>query len=428
MKGTENMKPYINEDFLLTTDAARELYHKHAEKTPVIDYHCHLPPREIAEDKRWSEIADLWLGGDHYKWRLMRSNGFEERVCTGDASGGEKFAAFAATLEKAPGNPMLDWTQLELARYFGVTERLCSANAAEIRETCNRRLADPGFSARGIMTLSNVKAVCTTDDPDDSLEWHAKIADEFKQVKVLPTWRPDRILKAAVANGSDPMPHLAERHAFFGKRGSVVSDYGLDTIPQGRHADLLVECMKLDAAAGRVSQIHFNCIRNPNSAMFGTIGPDTGFDTISDCGGIRALAGILDRLEAADSLPKTVLYSLNPSDTPALQALAGSFQKAPHRAKVQVGSAWWFNDHKRGMEAQLEALMALGLLGNFVGMLTDSRSFLSYPRHEYFRRILCALLGKKAEAGEVPCDMEWLGGIVRDVSFGNANSYFGLGL
>ncbi len=425
---TSDKRPYINDDFLLSTDAAKELYHSHAEKMPIIDYHCHLPVREIAEDKRWSEIADLWLGGDHYKWRLMRSNGFEERLCKGDAPGAEKFAAFAATLEKAPGNPMLDWTQLELARYFGVTDRLTAANAAAIREVCNARLAEKDFSARSIMVKSRVAAVCTTDDPDDTLEWHDAIAKDFKEVKVLPTWRPDRILKAAVKDGTDPMPHLAERHAFFGDHGSIVSDYGLDTVPTGRHADLLVECMKLDAAAGRVSQLHFNCIRNPNSARFSTLGPDTGFDAVSDAGGIRDLAAILDRLEAVDSLPKTILYSLNPSDTPALQALAGSFQKAPYLAKVQVGSAWWFNDHLRGMEAQLESLMALGLLGNFVGMLTDSRSFLSYPRHEYFRRILCRMLGDKVERGEVPCDIDWLGRIVEDVSFNNANRYLGFGL
>ena len=422
------MKQYINDDFLLTTDAAKELYHGYAENEKIIDYHCHLPVKEIAEDKRWSDIAELWLGGDHYKWRLMRSNGFSEELCTGKAPAADKFAAFAATLDKAAGNPMLDWSQLELARYFGVFDRLSPANSAEIREKCNSRLAEKDFSARAIMLKSRVACVCTTDDPDDTLEWHDKIAADFKEVKVLPTWRPDRILKAAVKDGSDPMPHLAQRHEYFGRHGSVVSDYGLDTVPSGRHADLLVECMKLDAAAGRVSQLHFNCIRNPNSARFASLGPDTGFDTISDAGGLRALAAILDRLESAGALPKTILYSLNPSDTPALQALAGSFQQGPARAKVQVGSAWWFNDHLRGMQAQLESLMALGLIGNFVGMLTDSRSFLSYPRHEYFRRILCGLLGEKVEKGEVPCDIAWLGGMVRDVSFNNANEYFGFGV
>jgi glucuronate isomerase len=422
-------KPYINDDFLLTTDAAKELYHSYAEKAPLIDYHCHLPVREIAEDKRWNEISDVWLGGDHYKWRLMRSNGFAEDICTSrDTPGEVKFAAFAQTLEKAVGNPMLDWTQLELARYFGVTERLSSKTAASIRETCNKCLAEEGFSARSLMLKSNVKAVCTTDDPDDTLEWHAKLAEEFKEIKVLPTWRPDRILKAAVADGSDPMPHLAKTHEFFGKMGSVVSDYGLDAPPRGRLADLLVECMKLDAAAGRVSQLHFNCIRNPNSMMFKKLGPDTGFDCISDACSVRDLAVLLDRLEVQDAVPKTILYSLNQFDTPPYQSLAGSFQKAPFVGKIQVGSAWWFNDHMRGMEDQLEALMSLGLLGNFVGMLTDSRSFLSYPRHEYFRRILCRLLGDKLEKGEVPCDIEWLGGIVKAISFDNANSYFGLGL
>ena len=418
------MTKYMSEDFLLATTAAKELYHRHAERMPIIDYHCHLPPHEIAEDRRWTDIAEVWLGGDHYKWRQMRSNGVDERYCTGTASGHDKFVKFAETMEKLVGNPMFDWSHLELRRYFGVNERLCRASAERIWRTCNAKMKAKAFSARGLMKASNVKVVCTTDDPDDDLRHHDRIAKTFRGVKVLPTWRPDRILKEAVAKRRDPMSHLAERHDYFAKRGCVLADYGLGEIPTGRLADYLVECMKLDARAGWTSQLHFNCIRNPNSAMFAKLGPDTGFDTVGEAGGLGRLAAIFDRLEKADRLPKTIVYSLNPSDTPALGALIGSFQKAPFPGKLQLGSAWWFNDHRRGMADQLETLAALGCLGNFVGMLTDSRSFLSYTRHEYFRRILCAFLGEKVARGEIPNDLKWLGGIVEDISYGNASRYF----
>ena len=416
---------YMDKDFLLDTDAARELYHKHAAKMPIIDYHCHLPPREIAEDKRWTDIAQVWLGGDHYKWRQMRSNGVDEKYCTGDACGFDKFFAYAGTMEKLVGNPLFDWSQLELSRYFGVKDILSTATAAKIWKKCNAAIAKKDFSARALMTRSNVKAVCTTDDPDDDLVWHDQIAKTFKGVKVLPTWRPDRILKEALVRRKDPMKHLAERHDYFAAHGCVLSDYGLNEIPTGRLADWVVECMKLDAKAGWTSQLHFNCIRNPNSAMFAKLGPDTGFDVIGEAGGLKPLADIFDRLEKADLLPKTIVYSLNPSDTQALGSLIGAFQKAPFRGKMQLGSGWWFNDHYEGMRAQLKALMALGCLGNFVGMLTDSRSFLSYTRHEYFRRILCQLLGEKVAKGELPNDLKWLGQIVEDISYNNAKSYFG---
>ena len=418
------MTKYMREDFLLTTKTAQELYHRHAAKMPIIDYHCHLPPAEIAEDKRWADVAQVWLGGDHYKWRQMRSNGVDERFITGDASGHDKFVKYAETMERLVGNPLFDWSHLELSRYFGVNERLCGASAERIWKKCNAKIGTKGFSARGLMKQSNVKAVCTTDDPDDDLRWHDRIAKTFKGVKVLPTWRPDRILKEAIAKRKDPMKHLAERHAYFEKHGCVLSDYGLNEIPDGRLADYVVECMKLDAKAGWVSQLHFNCIRNPNSAMFKKLGPDTGFDTIGEAGGLGRLAAIFDRLEKADRLPKTIVYSLNPSDMPALGALIGSFQKGPVIGKIQLGSAWWFNDHLNGMNDQLDALAALGCIGNFVGMLTDSRSFLSYTRHEYFRRILCQKLGEKVERGEIPNDLKWLGGIVEDISYNNANRYF----
>ena len=424
-------RPFIHEDFLLTTKTAKELYHGYAEKMPIIDYHCHLPPVEIAEDKCWTDIADVWLGGDHYKWRQMRSNGFAERFCSGRgkdgcATGWERFEAFAKTMEHMVKNPLFDWSHLELARYFGVTERLCGASAKRIYEKCNRQLKSKWFSAQGLMKKSNVRVVCTTDDPDDSLEFHRQIAAKPFGVKVLPAWRPDRILKEAVAKNKDPMPHLAERHKYFEANGCVVSDYGLTEIPEkGMYADLLFECLKMDAKAGWTTQLHFNCIRNLNTRMFRELGPDAGYDAIGCADSALGLAKLFDRLERADALPRTILYSLNPRDTEMLAALMGSFQKGPVRGRMQLGAAWWFLDQKDGMRKQLEALSALGCLGNFVGMLTDSRSFLSYTRHEYFRRILCQKLGEEVEKGEIPNDVKWLGGIVEDISFNNANEYFG---
>ena len=419
---------YMDANFLLDTKAARTLYHEHAAKMPIIDYHCHLPPAEIAGDKRWTDIAEVWLGGDHYKWRQMRSNGVDERYCTGDASWHDKFVKYAETMERLVKNPLFDWSHLELSRYFGVNERLCGASADRIWKKCNAKLRQKGFSAQGLMKKSNVKVVCTTDDPDDSLEFHRQIAAKPFGVKVLPAWRPDRILKEAVAKGKDPMPHLAERHRHFEANGCVLSDYGLVDIPEkGRYADLLFECLKMDAKAGWTTQLHFNCIRNLNTKMFKRLGPDTGFDAIGCADSGVGLAKLFDRLEKADALPRCILYSLNPRDTEMLATIMGCFQKAPDVGKIQLGSAWWFLDQKDGMTKQLEALSALGCLGTFVGMLTDSRSVLSYTRHEYFRRILCQMLGRGVERGEIPGDMKWLGGIVEDISFNNANRYFGFG-
>ena len=420
-------KPFIHDDWLLTTKAARELYHGFAEKMPIIDYHCHLPPREIAEDRRWENVAEIWLGGDHYKWRQMRSNGVDERFVTGDASGYEKFVKYAETMERLVGNPLFDWSHLELARYFGVTERLSGASAARIWKTCNAKLKAKGFSARGLMKMSNVKVVCTTDDPDDDLRYHRAIAKSPFGTKILPAWRPDRILKEAVAKKRDPMEHLAERHSYFEKNGCVLSDYGLVDIPEkGLYADLLFECLKMDAKAGWTTQLHFNCIRNLNTKMFRRLGPDTGYDAIGCADSGLGLAKLFDRLERADALPRCILYSLNPRDTEMLASIMGCFQKGPGRGRIQLGSAWWFLDQKDGMRRQIEALSALGCLGNFVGMLTDSRSFLSYTRHEYFRRILCQKLGEEVERGELPNDLEWLGQVVADISYNNAKDYFGL--
>ena len=419
-------KPFINDDFLLTTKTAKELYHRHAEKMPIIDYHCHLPPREIAEDKRWTDIAQVWLGGDHYKWRQMRSNGVDEKFVTGDADWHDKFVKFAETMERLVRNPLFDWSHLELARYFGVTEILNGKSADRIWKTCNAKLRTKGFSAQGLMKKSNVKVVCTTDDPDDDLAWHQMIAKKPFGVKVLPAWRPDRILKEAVAKKKDPMEHLAERHAYFEKMGCRLSDYGLVDIPEsGRYAELLFECLKMDAKAGWTTQLHYNCIRNLNTKMFKALGPDTGYDAIGCADSAVGLAKLFDRLENADALPRCILYSLNPRDMEMLATVMGSFQKGPDRGKIQLGAAWWFLDQKDGMRKQIEVLSTLGCLGNFVGMLTDSRSFLSYTRHEYFRRLLCQKLGEEVEKGEIPNDLKWLGGIVEDISYNNAKAYFG---
>ena len=424
-------KPFIHDDFLLTTKAAVELYHGYAEKMPIIDYHCHLSPLEIAEDRRWSDIAEVWLGGDHSPWRQMRSCGFAARFCTGRGVDGaatsrEKFEAYAKTMEKLVGNPLFDWSHLELARYFGVTERLSGASAKRIWKKCNAQLAQPWFSAQGLMKRSNVKVVCTTDDPDSDLRFHKAVAKRPFGVKVLPTWRPDRILKEALSKCKDPLPHLAERHAYFEANGCRLSDYGLTEIPEkGWLADCLFECIKMDAKAGWTTQLHFNCLRNLNSRQLLALGPDTGYDAIGCADSARGLARLFDRLERVGALPRCIVYSLNPRDMEMLAALIGCFQKGPERGRMQLGAAWWFLDQKDGMRRQLEALAALGSLGNFVGMLTDSRSFLSYARHEYFRRLLCQKLGEEVERGELPNDLEWLGSVVADISYNNAKDYFG---
>lgn len=461
---------FINDDFLLTTDAAKELYHGHAAKMPIIDYHCHLPPAEIAEDKTWENIAQVWLGGDHYKWRQMRSNGVDERFVTGDASWHDKFVKFAETMEVLLKNPLFDWSHLELARYFGVEERLSRATAESIWERCNARLRESGFSARGFMVRSNVKAVCTTDDPVDTLEHHKAVADSGFAVRVLPTWRSDKAGKIdepaawnawmdrlAAAAGTpvrtwdDFLDAMDKRHAFFESRGCVVSDYGITEIFAAPYTTgeikaifrkvreggvatpaeaykfksaWLYEGLCADARANWSTQLHYSCLRNANSRMMQKLGPDTGFDCIGEWNVAESLARLFDRLESEDALPRTILYSLNPKDNEMLASLMGSFQKGPDRGKLQLGAAWWFLDQKDGMKKQIEALAALGCLGNFVGMLTDSRSFLSYTRHEYFRRILCGKLGEEMARGEIPNDIAWVGGLVEDIAYNNANRYF----
>lgn len=467
------MKPFLHEDFLLTTPTARTLYRDFAAKQPIIDYHCHIDPKEIYENRRFDDLAQLWLGGDHYKWRLLRANGVEEKYVTGDGDGWEKFRRFAEVLPKAIGNPMVHWCHLELKNYFGWEGFLSRETAREVWEHCNEKLrSDPGFSARGLILRSNVEMAGTTDDPCDSLEWHEKLAaDADFPVKVCPTFRPDKALnihkpgfaeyirrleKAAgrsLSTLADVKQALTDRIAYFAAHGCRAADHGLDYVSfrqlaesalndafrramEGKpvtteeaeawQTELLLHCAAEYAGREMVMQIHYSCLRNPNSRTFAALGPDTGFDCVAltDSGG--ALAKLLDELEKADSLPRTILYSLNPGDNTFLDTLIGSFQGPGVPGKLQHGSAWWFNDNKAGMTEQLTNLANQSLLGNFIGMLTDSRSFLSYARHEYFRRILCDLLGKWVENGEYPMDLSLLGDLVEDICYRNTKRYFNL--
>jgi glucuronate isomerase len=464
---------FIHDDFLLETPQARRLYHEHAASQPIIDYHCHLPPAEIAEDKRWTDMAALWLGGDHYKWRAMRTAGFGERFCTGDASPWEKFAKYAETMPQLLRNPLYHWSHLELARYFGLDDRLLGPSTAkEIFDRCNETLAQPGFTARGFMERSKVETVCTTDDPVDSLEHHCAIAaDKNFKIRVLPTWRPDKALfidrpeifrgwlgaleQAAgmtVSSLDDLMSALQKRHDFFADHGCRLSDRGIDTVwaedcPRAEAAAifakarsgqavspaeavryksfLLHELAVMDAAKGWTMQIHYGALRSANSRMLRQLGPDTGFDSIGDGPVAVAMARHFDRLDSADRLPKTIIYNLNPRDNEVIATMLGNFQDGITAGKMQFGSGWWFNDQLDGMTRQIEALSQLGVLARFVGMLTDSRSFLSYTRHEYFRRLLCNILGRDMQRGLIPDDPDLVGGLVADISYRNAKAYFG---
>ena len=463
---------YIHEDWLLHSPAACELYHRYAENEPILDYHCHLPPAEIAADKRWANLAEVWLGGDHYKWRGMRSDGVDERLVTGDASWREKFNAYAACMPHFIGNPLFDWSHLELVRYFGIHDILTPETADSIWERAIERMAEPDFSARGLMVKSNVRTVCTTDDPCDNLGNHRIVREDASfSVKVLPAWRPgkgfkidnagpwnawvDRLAAAAdrdIATFADFLEALRLRHAFFAENGCRLSDYGIDTVPDlpvpsdaemaatfakaraGRtvstaEADsfrmgMLVECGRMDAEADWTWQLHYGALRNTSTRIFKLLGPDSGCDSIDDQPIARGMARLLDTLDRDDLLPRTVIYNLNPRDNALVGSMIGNFQRGPVAGKIQFGSGWWFNDQKIGMRAQLESLSQLGLLPRFVGMLTDSRSFMSYPRHEYFRRVLCDLLGSWMDAGDLPRDFGLVGGAVRDICYANAERYF----
>ena len=467
------MKAFMDEDFLLPTQTAQELYHGYAEKMPILDYHCHINPQEIAEDRHFENIAQIWLGGDHYKWRQMRSNGVEERYITGGAPDWEKFLMWARTLEKAVGNPLYHWSHLELKRYFGYDGILNERTAPEVWELCSQKLAQPSMGARGILKASGVRLLCTTDDPLDSLQWHRKLAeDSAAPCRVLPTWRPDLALSirgeafaaytgklgaaadVKISSFRDWKAAMEKRIGYFAGLGCRASDHGMLYVPYEPASDQEVEEIfaarmegrqvsrqeerKFQTAAmlflgeayakrGWVMQLHFGVTRNNNRRMFQKIGADTGFDGIYSQVPLAELSAYLDALCSQKALPKTILYSLNPNDNAAIGTLIGCFQEPGAAGKIQQGSAWWFNDHKSGMVKQMTSLANLGLRGNFIGMLTDSRSFLSYTRHEYFRRVLCGMLGGWVEQGECPADMEWLGGIVQDISYCNAWNYFGFG-
>ncbi len=464
---------FIHDDFLLETPQARALYHGHAAGLPIIDYHCHLPPREIAEDIRWPDMAALWLGGDHYKWRAMRTAGIDERFITGDAAPWEKFRKYAEAMPKLLRNPLYHWSHLELARYFGIDDQLLGPGTARgIYDRCNEMLGQPGYSCRGMMERFKVEVVCTTDDPADSLEFHRAIAaDKDFRIQVRPTWRPDKALAVdqpdvlvswlsaleaasgcSIATLDDLMPALQQRHDFFAKNGCRLSDRGVSTIwaedctrseaaaifakaraGQAVAPDeavryksfLLHELAVMDAAKGWTMQIHYGALRNNNTRMMRQLGPDTGFDSIGDWPVASALARHLDRLDNAGSLPKTIIYNLNPRDNAVIATMLGNFQDGITAGKLQFGSGWWFMDQLDGMTRQIEALSQMGLLSQFVGMLTDSRSFLSYTRHEYFRRLLCNILGRDMQRGLVPDDEELVGAMVRDICYGNARRYFG---
>ena len=467
------MDGFLNRNFLLDTPAARRLYHEYAENMPIVDYHCHINPQEIWEDRRFENITQLWLGGDHYKWRLMRANGIDEHFITGDASDREKFQKFAESLPRAIGNPMVHWCHLELKNYFGYEGFLTGETAQQVWDLCCDRLAnDPAMSARGLIRGSNVAMIGTTDDPCSNLIWHEKLAaDESFPVQVLPSFRPDPALnihkagfaqyisKLAETTGrkletvTDVCDALSERIAFFDAHGCRAADHGLDYLVcrpvdtgtataalqkaldgqpltaeeiEGYQTVLLLHCAREYAKRGWVMQLHFSCMRNPNSRMMAALGPDTGFDCIAVTDNCAAAHRLMDTLYQEGMLPKTVLYSLNPADNAWIDSLTGAFQGTEAAGKVQHGSAWWFNDHKAGMTEQMVSLANMGILGNFIGMLTDSRSLLSYARHEYFRRILCSLLGSWMENGEYPADFALVGGLVQDICYNNAKRYFNL--
>jgi glucuronate isomerase len=465
---------FIHDDFLLDSAPARELYHGHAENLPIIDYHCHLPPAEIAGDKRWDNLAQLWLGGDHYKWRQMRTAGIPERFCTGDASDREKFNKYAELMPKALCNPLYHWTHLELKNYFGISDRLLSPDTASSiwEETC-QEIRSTGFSARGLMRQSKVEVVCTTDDPADPLDHHRAIAaDKSFKIQVRPTWRPDKcwvvdnapvfnawIDKLAVAAKQKPIRDLDGllgalrlRHEFFHASGCRLSDRGLAFIPDVEataaeasaifaaaranqpvtalealkfQSFMLHELAVMDAEKKWTMQIHYGILRNNNSRQFFALGPDTGFDSIGDWAAGAGMARHFDRLDSLGKLPKTIIYNASPRDNEMIATMIGNFQDGITAGKMQFGSAWWFLDQTDGMKRQLESLSQLGLLSQFVGMLTDSRSFLSYARHEYFRRLLCNILGDEMVRGRIPNDMKLVGKMVEDISYNNARNYFG---
>ncbi len=464
------MKKFLDENFLLQTKTAQQLYHDFAKEMPIIDYHCHLPPDQIAEDTQFENISRIWLYGDHYKWRAMRTNGIDESYCTGNKSDSEKFQKWAETVPYTLRNPLYHWTHLELQRYFDIHEILSGDNAMDIYNNCTQKLQTPQFSVRNLLRKMNVVNVCTTDDPIDSLEHHQKLIRDNFEIKVLPAFRPDKAMNAddpeeltkyiskleevsgiSVGSYEDYLKALKSRHDYFAENGCSVSDHGLENIYAEDYTDqeirnifnslrtgktvtpseilkfksaLLFEFALWDHEKGWVQQYHLGALRGNNTRKLNELGPDTGWDSIGDFSQARSLSRFLNKLDQEDHLAKTILYNLNPADNELIASMIGNFNDGSVAGKIQFGSAWWFLDQKDGMVKQLDTLSNMGLLSRFVGMITDSRSFLSYPRHEYFRRILCNLIGNDVENGELPADMKWLGQTVQDISFNNAKSYF----
>jgi glucuronate isomerase len=465
------MKTFNDSNFLLQTPTAERLYHDHASKMPIIDYHCHLNPEYVANDHRFRNLSEIWLAGDHYKWRAMRTNGVAERFCTGDASDWEKFEKWAETVPYTMRNPLYHWTHLELKTAFGVEKLLSPATAREIYDHCSAMLQQPEYSARGLMMRYSVEVVCTTDDPIDSLEHHIKCKEDGFKCKVLPTWRPDKAMAVespeafktyidklsevsgvAIGSFATLLDALRVRHRFFESVGCRLSDHGIEEFYAEDYTSaeieaifakvyggdmlteqeiikyksaMLVEFGIMDHESGWTQQFHYGPIRNNNSRMMALLGPDTGFDSIGDFNTAKSMAKFLDRLDSQDKLAKTIIYNINPRDNEMIATMIGNFQDGSIPGKIQFGSGWWFLDQKDGMERQMNSLSLLGLLSRFVGMLTDSRSFLSYPRHEYFRRTLCNLIGNDVEQGLLPAsELDFIGKMVEDISYNNAKEYF----
>ncbi len=466
------MKKFLDENFLLNTKTAQKLFHEYAKDMPIIDYHCHLPQQQIAEDKNFENLTQIWLYGDHYKWRAMRTNGVNENFCTGDASDWEKFRQWSATVPYTLRNPLYHWTHLELQRYFDVHEILDPSTARKIYEECSAKLKTPDYSVRNLLRKMNVHTVCTTDDPTDDLEYHAQLREEGFEIPILPAFRPDKAMDVAdpekfnsyikklesasninISSFDDFLYALQNRHDFFASMGCGVSDHGLEEIyaedftgteiesifnkihlgkslndVEQRHfkSAMLLHFAEWDWEKGWVQQFHLGALRNNNTRMLRTLGPDTGWDSIGDFSQGKALASFLGKLDSEDKLAKTILYNLNPADNELMATMIGNFNDGSVAGKIQWGSGWWFLDQKDGMVKQMNALSNMGLLSKFVGMLTDSRSFMSFPRHEYFRRLLCNLFGEEIENGELPNDIVWVGKIIKDICFHNAQQYFGL--
>lgn len=469
---TAVQKTFISEDFLLKSDAAKQLYHDYARDMPIIDYHCHLPPDQIAEDRQFENLTQIWLYGDHYKWRAMRTNGVAEVYCTGDADDYEKFEKWAETVPYTMRNPLYHWTHLELLRYFDIDILLNKDTAREIFDECSAKLKRPEYSVRNLLRKMKVQVVCTTDDPADSLAYHKQIQESGFEIKVLPTFRPDKAM-LLIDNATDYQAYveqlcqvagvtyqgsyedlfqaLQNRHDYFAQMGGKLSDHGLEHIyatnfdtslaasVSGRVlkgeainsferdtylSTLLYQLAVMDHAKGWTQQFHIGALRNNNKRLLSQLGPDTGWDSIGDFSQAKALSTFLNELDSTNQLAKTILYNLNPADNEVIATMVGNYNDGTIPGKVQFGSGWWFLDQKDGMEKQMNALSNMGLLSRFVGMLTDSRSFLSYPRHEYFRRILCNLIGQDITTGELPNDINWLGKMTQDISYNNAKNYF----